>query len=157
MDICEFKNSHFLISVDMYSRYLEIAHLSRMTSSIVIAKMKNLFARHGVPESVISDNGTQFISAEFRQFAVGWNFHHVTSSPHYPQGDGAAERAVRTVKKIIKQEDVFKALLVYRSTPIPELGASPAELAMGRRLRTTYTTFPSSHSVSSHRQQSQGA
>ena len=65
MDICEFKNSHFLISVDMYSRYLEIAHLSRMTSSIVIAKMKNLFARHGVPESVISDNGTQLTSANF--------------------------------------------------------------------------------------------
>ena len=71
-----------------------------------------------------------------------WNFHHVTSSPHYPQGNGATERVVRTAKETIKQEDVFKALLVYRSTPIPELEASPAELAMGRRLRTTLPSLP---------------
>ena len=54
VDICEFKNSNFLISVDMYSRYLEIAHLSRMTSSIVIAKMKNLFARQSPNQSYLT-------------------------------------------------------------------------------------------------------
>ena len=87
-------------------------------------------------------NGTQFSSAEFRTFADRWNFSHVTGSPHYPQSNGAAERAVKTVKEILRQ-DIFLALLSYRSTPIPDLGASPAELAVGRKLRTTMPSLPS--------------
>ena len=76
-------------------------------------------------------------------FADRWNFSHVTSSPHYPQSSGAAERAVKTVNEIFRQDDIFLALLSYRSTPIPDLGTSPAELAMGRKLRTTMPSLPS--------------
>ena len=104
--------------------------------------MKNSSAHHGIPETVISDNGTQFTSAEFKTFFVDWNFQHVTSSPHYPKSNGEAERAVKTAKELLKQDDIFLALLTYRSTPIPDLGASPAELAFGRRLQTTLPSLP---------------
>ncbi len=50
---------------------------------------------------------------------------------------------MKTVKEILRQDDIFLALLSYRSTPIPDLGASPAELAMGRKLRTTMPSLPS--------------
>ncbi|KAL8580621.1 hypothetical protein ACOMHN_046824 [Nucella lapillus] len=142
MDICEYKNAHFLISVDYFSRYIDISHLSVMTTKSVIGKTKNLFAHHGIPETVITDNGPQFTSGEFQAFATDWNFKHVTTSPHYPQANGAAERAVRTAKDILCQDDVFRSLLAYRATPIPELGASPAELAFGRKLRTTLPSLP---------------
>ena len=68
--------------------------------------MKNSFAYHGIPETVISDNGTEFISAEFKTFSVDWNFQHVTSRPHYPQSNGEAERAVKTAKELLKQDDI---------------------------------------------------
>ena len=104
--------------------------------------MKNSFTHHGIPETVISDNVTQFTSAEFKTFSVDWSFQHVTSSPHYPQSNGEAERAVKAAKELLKQDDIFLALLTYRSTPIPDLGASPAELAFSRRLRTTLPSLP---------------
>ncbi|GFO23819.1 Pol polyprotein [Plakobranchus ocellatus] len=100
------------------------------------------FSQHGIPETVMSDNGRQFTSQEFKTFATAWNFHHITSSPHYPQANGEAERAVQTAKKILQQTDQHLALLTYRATPIPSLGKSPAELAFGRRLRTRLPMIP---------------
>ena len=68
--------------------------------------MKNSFAHHGIPETVISDNGAQFISAEFKTFFVDWSFQHVTSSPRYPQSNGEAERAAKTAEELLKQDDI---------------------------------------------------
>ena len=99
--------------------------------------LKSVFARHGVPEVVTSDNGTQFTSQEFQKFTKEWNFIHETSSPHFPQANGKAENGVKIAKAILRQEDPLLAILTYRATPIVELGASPAELAFGRKLRTT--------------------
>ncbi|KAK7093228.1 hypothetical protein V1264_007018 [Littorina saxatilis] len=142
VDLLEFQGKHYLVMKDYYSRYIDIAYLSSTTAYAVICKMKNSFAHHGIPESVVSDNGTQFTSEEFRKFASDWNFQQQTSSPRFPQANGGAERAVDTAKAILRQDDIFLALLTYRATPIPELGASPAELAFGRRLRTTLPSLP---------------
>ncbi|KAL7883347.1 hypothetical protein SRHO_G00010050 [Serrasalmus rhombeus] len=69
----------------------------------------------------------------FRNFAREFKFIHTTSSPHYPQANWEAERAVRTLKGLWKKErDYSKALLVYRATPL-EHGFSPSQLLMGRR------------------------
>ncbi|GFO25113.1 Pol polyprotein [Plakobranchus ocellatus] len=142
VDICELNHETYLISVDYYSRYIDINKLSNITSNTVINKMKMNFSQHGIPETVISDNGRQFTSQEFKTFATVWNFHHITSSPHYPQANGEAERAVQTAKKILQQTDQHLALLTYRATPIPSLGKSSAELAFGRRLRTRLPMIP---------------
>ena len=143
VDLFTYKSSSFLVMTDYYSRYKEICYLPNETASTVIGKMKSCFARYGIPETVVSDNGPYFTSAEFRKFAASWNFQHMTSSPHYPRANGAAENAVKTAKQILRQDDAFLALLSYRATPIPELGVSPAELLMGRKLRTTLPSLPS--------------
>ena len=142
VDICELKGQNYLISVDYYSRYIDIQRLTALTSMAVIQKLKAIFSQHGIPETIISDNGRQFSSREFQMFVKEWNFNHSTSSPHYPQANGEAERAVKTAKEILRQKDYHLALLTYRATPLSSLGVSPAELAFGRRLRTTLPTLP---------------
>ena len=141
-DICEFKGDQYLIVSDCFSRYIEMAHLKNANSFCVIQSMKNIFARHGIPEKVVTDNGRQFVSSEFQNFADKWNFVHTTSSPYFPQSNGQAERAVQIAKRILQQEDPFLALLSYRTTATSPTAVSPAELAMGRKLRTTLPTLP---------------
>ena len=82
------------------------------------------------------------MSSEFQNFADNWNFVHTTSSPYFPQSNGQAERAVQIAKRILQQEDPFLALLSYRTTATSPTAVSPAELAMGRKLRTTLPTLP---------------
>ena len=83
------------------------------------------------------DNGPQYSADLYATFAKNYGFEHVTSSPHYPQGNGEAERAVKTTKELLRKSgDPYLSLLAYRSTPL-ENGYSPAQLLMSRNLRTT--------------------
>ena len=83
------------------------------------------------------DNRPQFISQEMKEFAQSYDFQLITTSPYYPQANEFAERMVKTAKKLLEySEDPHKALLSYRATPLPWCGLSPAELLMGRKIRT---------------------
>ena len=90
----------------------------------------------------MTDNGRQFVAAEFQTFADQWGLRHITSSPYFPQANGEAELAVRGAKKILSQDDPFLALLAHRSTPSTATGCSPSELSLGRRLRSRLPTLP---------------
>ncbi|KAK3108744.1 hypothetical protein FSP39_014647 [Pinctada imbricata] len=136
-----------IIVVDYYSRYFEVIELTSTQSKVIIQKLKSVFARFGIPEKLVSDNGPQYSSAEFAKFAKDYNFQHTTSSPHYAQSNGLAERCVQTAKRILKKakidhQDPYLALLAYRTTPL-ENGYSPAELLQGRIIRTTVPILPS--------------
>ena len=127
----------YLLVVDYYSRYIEVAKLTSTSANSVITHLKSIFSRHGIPETVISDNGPQYSAGVFEEFAKEYGFDHTTSSPRYPQANGTAERAVKTVKQLLlKSPDPYMAMMTYRATPL-ENGYSPAELLMGRKLRTT--------------------
>ncbi|KAJ0172603.1 hypothetical protein K1T71_011742 [Dendrolimus kikuchii] len=145
-DIFEVNKKYFLIIVDYYSNYVEVCKLLNISSNSVISNMKEIFSRHGIPATLISDNGTQYSSHEFRMFAREWGFNHVTSSPHYPQANGKSERTVQTIKTMLKKSiksnsDFQLALLNFRNTPRDGL-SSPAQLLMGRRLRCRLPVHP---------------
>ena len=111
--------------------------LTSTTSSSIITHLKAIFARFGIPVILVTDNGPQFDSLEMKQFAQVYEFQHTTTSPYYPQANGLAERMVKTVKKLLEHTvDPYKALLSYLATPLPWCGLSPAELLMGRKIRT---------------------
>ena len=99
--------------------------------------LKYIFARHGIPEIFVTDNGPQYSSQTLTAFADAHGFTHRTSSPRYPQSSGVSERAVKTIKGLLKKsDDQYETLLAYRATPLSN-GYSPAEILMGRKLRTT--------------------
>uniref|UniRef100_A0A8C9UY15 Gypsy retrotransposon integrase-like protein 1 n=1 Tax=Scleropages formosus TaxID=113540 RepID=A0A8C9UY15_SCLFO len=144
-DLFQHNGSEYLLCVDYYSKFPEIAKLTDMTSQNVIIALKSMFARHGIPDIVISDNGPQYASLEFKCFAESWEFEHKTSSPGYAQSNGQAERAVQAIKTMVTKSEGEKgdpciALLEYRNTPLDDIGLSPAQLLMGRRLKTKLPT-----------------
>ena len=91
-DLFTVDNKQYLVTVDDYSRYFEVDELTSTTSNAIIRKLSAHFARHGIPEVAISDNGPQFAAEQFATFAQTWDFKHVTSSPGYPQSNGLAEK-----------------------------------------------------------------
>ncbi|XP_046348751.2 uncharacterized protein K02A2.6-like [Haliotis rufescens] len=141
-DLFELNKAMYILVIDYFSRYIEVIKLSSTTSKSIINSLKSVFSRHGIPEVVISDNGPQYSSQDFCEFAHQYNFTHITSSPLYPRSNGEAERAVQSCKNMLrKADDPYLAMLEYRSTPVSG-GLSPSELLMGRKLRTSLPCHP---------------
>lgn len=141
VDLFHFKGHDYLLSVDKYSNWPEIAKLDDLSSDNTIMYMKSQFSRYGIPDEVYSDNGPQFSSHSFAKFSKDYGFEHITSSPIYPQSNGHAERGVQTIKNLLrKATDPYKAIMIYRDTIIEGLDKSPAQMFLGRRLKTLLPT-----------------
>ena len=138
-----FQGKNILIAVDAHSKWIKAVCTPTTSSSCVIEELRSLFARFGLPEMVVTDNGTCFVSSEFEQFLWSNGVKHTTSAPYHPASNGLAERAVQTVKRGLKKVKdgtmsarLAKVLLTYRVTPQSTTGLVPAELLLGRRPRT---------------------
>ena len=145
VDLFTLEKKDYVIMVDDYSNYFEFNVLNQTTSAAIITSLKSQFARHGIPDEVRSDNGPQFSSSDFENFAREWEFTHTTSSPHYAQSNGKVENSVKTAKQILKKaqadkKDPYLALLAWRNTPTEGLNSSPVQRLMGRRTRTRLPT-----------------
>ena len=135
---------NYLLVVDYYSKYPEVAHLTSKNSEAVISAMNEMFARHGIPERLIADN-MPFSSLKFKNFASAREIEVVTSSPQYLKSNGLVERNVKTIKLLLKKadeskQDAFLALLEFRNSPNSGTEESPAELLMSRKMRTRLPT-----------------
>ena len=139
-----FEGRNILVVIDAHSKWVEATCTPSTSSSAVVDVLRALFARFGLPETVVTDNGTEFVSQEFEEFLRKNGIHHTTSAPYHPASNGLAERAVQIVKKGLKKETsgspmstrLAKVLFTYRITPQSSTGSSPTELLLGRRPRT---------------------
>ncbi|XP_033750569.1 uncharacterized protein LOC117334854 [Pecten maximus] len=114
----------------------EMAKMDNLSASHTIAHLMSQFSRYGIP-----DKGPQFANSAFIKFAKEYGFEHVTTSPLFPQANGQIERTIQTVKRILlKSEDPYKGLLAYRNTTLEDLGLSPAQIFLNRRLKTDIPT-----------------
>ena len=111
----------------------------------MITKLKHHFARHGIPDTVISDNGSQYSSSEFSRFAERWGFSYEPISPGNSKANGAAESAVKIANNLMNKcckakEDPYLGLLNIRNTPQEGMKTSPVQRLMGRRTKTAIPT-----------------
>ncbi|XP_028410312.1 uncharacterized protein K02A2.6-like [Dendronephthya gigantea] len=134
-----------LVCEDACTRWPEVIILKTTTSTVIIGHLKKIFAAQGIPITMVSDNGPQFVSEEFETFSRDHGIKHRKITPYWPQANAQVERFNRTVEKAIrgahvegknwrKELDIF--LLNYRATPHATTGASPALLHLGREIRT---------------------
>lgn len=143
-----FYGKYYLAVVDAYSKWLEIFPMHQITSKATIEKLGELFSRFGLPQLIVSDNGTSLVSSEFESFLFKNGIKHITSPPFHPQSNGLAENAVKSFKaammKIKNLSDISmeaataRYLMHYRNVEHSTTGVSPAALFMGRRLRTCF-------------------
>ena len=141
------EGEYYFLVVDSYSKWPEIIPTRQTTAQATVQMLRGLCARFGIPETVVSDNGTQFTSSEFRDFCMENGIHHVRTAPYHPQSNGQAERFVDTFKRAVKKiregrgemhEALDEFLFTYRNTPNRILDQkSPGEMMLNRKVRTS--------------------
>ena len=128
--------------MDYWSNFFELDQILGETTSVkVIQCLRRQFSRHGIPDTVITDNGPQFSSDAFSQFSSKWMFRHITTSPYHAQSNGMVESSVKIAKNILRtslaaNEDPWLAILSFRDTPTTGMSTSPVQRLMSRRTKT---------------------
>ncbi|XP_072171469.1 uncharacterized protein [Diadema setosum] len=140
-----FMGRMFLVLVDSHSKWMDVFPVYKATSSITIEKLRETFAIHGLPELIVTDNGSVFTSDEFQQFLQLNGIRHVRTAPFHPSSNGLAERAVQSFKAAMKrmtngtiETKLSRFLMAYRITPHPTTGTPPAQLLFNRIPRSRF-------------------
>ena len=132
-----------LVVVDAHSKWIEASIVNLATTATTIQKLRKMFATHGLPQAVVSDNGSVFTSSDFEEFMQMNGIRHIRTVPYHPACNGLAERAVQTLKEGLQkltsgclETKLSRFLFQYRITPHTTTGQAPAHLLMGRCLRS---------------------
>ena len=133
-----FLGKWYLLVLDAHSKWLEVEIVNSANTSTTVEKLQQIFATHGLPFTVVSDNGSVFTSEEFSTFLNCNGIHHIRITPYHPASNGQVERAIQIFKESIKQSTtgsletrINHFLFHYRTTPHTTTGVTPAELLMG--------------------------
>lgn len=119
--------------------------MRKTTATQTIEILRTVFSDWGLPGELVSNNGPQFISEEFKTFLRENGIQQILSAPYHPKTNGLAERFVQTFKLAMKaaennqgtiQTKLSKFLIVYRNTPHSTTKECPSTLFLGRKLAT---------------------
>ena len=147
---------YILVVIDCYSRFPEIEILATTSAQKVIPKLDSIFARHGIPSHLTSDNGPPFQSHEFGRYMTAMGITHTTSTPLWPQGNAEVEAFMKPLGKAIKtahlerrpwQQELSRFLLAYQSTPHSTTKVPPAQLLYNREMRGKLPSLPRNHKI----------
>ena len=140
-DIFHYKSQPYLLIVDYTSRFPIMRKLKSMSVQNVTEHFKSIFSEYGWPDTIVSDNGPCYTAELFTNLMKEYVVNHITSSPHYPQSNGLAEKFVHIMKNLFhkaKEEgaDIEKYLMIYRNTPLASTSKSPMQMLQHRLARS---------------------
>ena len=140
-DIFHFKKDSYLLIVNYTSRFPIVHKLTSTMTQQVACQMKLIFSEYGWPENIVSDNSPCYSAVTFTKLMTDYSVNHITSSPHYPQSNGLAEKYVQIVKNLFykaKEEgaDLNNSLMIYRNTPLSHKLQSPMQILQSQTART---------------------
>eukprot|EP00794_Sanderia_malayensis_P001428 gene1428-biopygen1178 len=158
IDFCgPFPTGHYiLVVIDVYSRYPEIELLKSTPAQRVIPKLDIIFARHGIPEKVTTDNGPPFNGKEFKTYMTELGIKYNPSTPLWPQGNAEVESFNKPLEKAIRaahiegrpwQQALAKFLPNYRSSPHSMTKVPPAEMLFNRQIRGRLPVLHNRHQI----------
>ncbi|KAK6192673.1 hypothetical protein SNE40_004107 [Patella caerulea] len=136
---------NIFVVVDYYSRYFELRIMKNTTTERIVTMLEEIFLTHGLPVSLQTDNGPQFVSDHFNKYMEETGIQHRKTTPLWPQANGEVERQNRSILKRIKiaqaekrdwKHELNHFLMMFRSTPHSTTGKSPSELLFRRIIRT---------------------
>ena len=141
-----YRGKMWVLVMDAYSKWPELCMMQSTTAEATIKQLQQIFAVHGLPLQIVTDNGPQFAAEKFQQFCLSRGIQHTTTAPYHPRSNGEAERLVQTFKAAVDkanpgtsielQDCVVNFLARYRSTPHSVTNQSPSEMLNGRRIHT---------------------
>ncbi|XP_058724210.1 uncharacterized protein LOC131595762 [Vicia villosa] len=137
-----YQNKYLVVAVDYFTKWIEAEALAKITSQNVLRFYKrNILARFGVPQAIITDNGTQFTDKKFQEFVAKLGTKQHFTSVEHPQTNGQAEAANRVILRGLKRrlgeakkawvEELHSVLWAYRTTPHSSTGETPFRLTYG--------------------------
>ena len=147
---CDFKGpiggKYYLhILIDQYSKYPEVDIVSSTSFRKLKPILDRIFATHGIPESLSSDNGPPYPSHDMEEYSKIMGFKLKPVSPEDPQCNGFAENFVKTVCKLLHtsvaenkdpKAQLYDFLMQYRATPHSTTKISPTEMLFNRKIQT---------------------
>ena len=140
-DLFTHHHKEYLGTVSYKPNIWELDRLIDTKSSTVIKELKSHLARYDISKQLLTDNGPQFTSSEFKSFTKKWAIEHTTTSPRHSKANGKAESAVKTAKKMLcktskSEEDQYLALLNIRNTPTQGVASSLSQHLLRRETRS---------------------
>lgn len=169
LDHFQFKTLSYLVIVDQYSGWIHVAFQKKTDSENVIASLKQFFANFGLPDTIVTDNGTPFVSLLFEKFCKANNIRHTTSPPYHPESNGLAERAVGTTKSNLRkylldhskksvsmESQIQNFLFMTHNTPLHD-GLTPSEKIFKYKVKTNFSSLQISRDTSKESSTSQSS
>jgi len=98
-----FMGKMFLVLIDAHSKWMDVYPVNSATSAATIECLRKSFSNQGLPELIVSDNATCFVSAEVKEFLNKNGVQHVTSAPYHASSNGLVEWAVQIIKGMLKK------------------------------------------------------
>ncbi len=152
---------HLLVVIDRYSRYPEVEIVSSTKAAAVIPKFDKMFATHGIPDTLKTDNGPPFNGEEYRRYMETLGIKVIYSTPYWPQGNGEAERFMQPLGKALKtahaerrpwRQELNRFLLQYRTAPHATTKVPPSELMFNRTVKGKLPILYKRNVVNKHKQ-----